>query len=329
MTDGLAAISVDDFPPPVFILAAPGLPGQTLAAALGQGTGAFDLPELNLEQMTTIDVLRREMIGIRAVQLHGLFRAIGHLYAGEQTSASVEMAGRWLSRRSYLSTAAVARELAARIAPRRMVVPVTASVLDKASLRRLRAAFPRASYLHLHLHPYQYGLHLLASVNGRVAMQLAGSFDESTQPPTPDPQELWLVAETAIADFVAGLGADEPVISVRAEDLARAPGPLLAGLARALGLPDDGAALSAMLAPERSAFFGPGPMGAHAAGGIQSLADLAAALPDAASARLDGPMPWRPDGVGLRAEVRARAYALGYGAASESPPAADQAVAAV
>lgn len=325
MTDDFDGEGAGAFPPPVFVLAAPGLPGQTLAAALGRGPGAYDLPELNLEQMATIDVLRREMIGIRAVQLHGLMRAIGHLYAGEQTQASVEMAGRWLSRRAYLSTAAVAGELASRLAPRRMVTPVTASVLDKASLRRLRAAFPKASYLHLHLHPHQYGRHLLNSVAGRVAVQLSGALDESTTPPTPDPQVLWLMAETAIAEFTAGLDADQQLIEVRAEALARAPGPLLAGLAGALGLPNDAAALAAMMSPEASAFFGPGPMGAHTAGNIQSLADLAASLPDAESARLDGPVPWRADGAELRAPVRERARALGYGPEIETPAAPHEA----
>ncbi|SMY09257.1 hypothetical protein [Flavimaricola marinus] len=312
-------MNTDDFPPPVIILAAPGLPSQTLAAALGQGPAAYDLPELNLEQMVTIDVFQREMIGIRSTQVHGLLRAIAQLYAGEQTQLSVEMAGRWMTRRAYLSTGAVAQELAAKIAPRRMVIPVTATVFDKASLRRLRANFPDATYLHLHLHPHQYGRLLWSTTNGQVAIQLSGSFDESTDPPTPDPQELWLMAETAITEFLADLDEDQQVIDVKAAELASDPRPLLARLARALGLPATGVAQKAMMSPERSPFAGPGPMGAHVAGTIQSFADLAAAMPDPETAQLDGPLPWRTDGVGFREPVRAHAEKLGYAPPKPEP----------
>ena len=165
------------FPPPILVLAAPGVPGQTLAAALGRNPAAYDLPELNLELMPSIDVLQREMTGIRASQLHGLLRALAQLLAGEQTVAAVDMANRWLLRRTYLPTSAVAQELAIRIAPRRLVAPVTAAIFDRSSLRRLRATFPEAIFVHLHLHPHVYGRLLLAGTAGQAALQLAGALD--------------------------------------------------------------------------------------------------------------------------------------------------------
>ena len=307
-------MQTQSFPPPVLILAAPGLPAQTLAAALGQGPAAYDLPELNLEQMATIDVLRREMTGIRAPQVHGLMRAVAQLYAGEQTAAAIEMAGRWMTRRGYLSTAAVAQELAARIAPRRMVLPVHASVFDRASLRRLRATFPEASYVHLHAHPRPYGRLLLSSTSGLVALQLSGALDETQDPPLPDPQALWLMAETALAEFLSDLPDGQQIEQVRMADLTARPAAAVADIARRLGLPSTGAARRAMQHPERSPFAGPGPMGAHMGGVILSLRQIGAEAPaeDAEPCRLDGPLPWRPDGAGFRAEVRALAETMGY-----------------
>lgn len=298
-------------PPPVFVLAPPGLPGQTLAAALGFGPITYGLPELNLEQMESVDVLQREMIGIRAPQLHGLMRALAALYGGEQSAATIEMAGRWMQRRSHMATGDVAREIVAHIAPRRMVAPVTATIFDKGSLDRLHRNFPGATYLHLHMHPHTYGRLMTQDVSGQVAVQMSGAVDETTEPPTPDPQKLWLMAETAMAAYLERI--PEPLsIALQVEALLADPEATLRDLATKLGLPSDNAAMAAMLTPERSVFAGPGPMGAHMAGTIRSFADHAAQLPDPKEARLTGAVPWRPDGVSLSQEVRTRAAALGY-----------------
>lgn len=298
-------------PPPIFVLAPPGLPGQTLAAALGFGPTAYGLPELNLEQMDSIEVLKREMIGIRAPQLHGLMRAIAELYSGEQSAATIEMAGRWLLRRSHLATATAAQEIAAHIAPRRMIAPVTASLFEKANLKRLRLAFPEAVYLHLHMHPHTYGRFMTQDASGQIAVQLSGSIDETTEPVIPDPQKLWLMAETAMDAFLQDI-PEAQAISVQVEALFADPESVLRDLASTLDMPTDKAAMAAMLTPERSVFAGPGPMGAHMAGTIQSFARHAAELPATDEARLKGHVPWRPDGMGLSRDVRSRAEALGY-----------------
>lgn len=301
----------DQFPPPVFVLAAPGMPGQTLAAALGRNPAAYDLPELNLELMETVDSLQRELSWIRGAQIQGLLRALAQVLAGEQTGPAIEMARRWLTRRGYLSTGAVAAELAARIAPWRIVAPVTAAIFDRISLRRLRQSFPGAVYIHLHLHPHVYGRLITGQLAGEIALQLVGAVDESATPPIPDPQDLWLTAETAIADFLADL-PEEQVIAQPLAPLARDPGPCLEALATRLGLPADAAACARMLAPELSDFAGPGPMGAPLPGNIESLADLAETLPDTDGASLQVPLPWRPDNAAFRDAVRDRAGALGY-----------------
>lgn len=299
------------FPPPIVILAPPGLQGQTLAAALGRHPLAYDLPELNLEQMATIEVLRRELSGLRAPQLHGLMRAIAHLYAGEQSSAAVEMAGRWLMRRAYLPTEAVAYELAQRISPRRMVLPVTASLFDKGSLRRLRATYPTARYVLLQCHPHVYGRMVWADSNSQAMLMLTGAVDETTDPPTPDPQELWLTTEVAMEIFVEDMPKGQ-VIRQSFEDLVTDPATALAALAGSLDMPATPGTIGPMLHPEASVFAGPGPMGAHLPGQISPFATLARALPDRATATLQGPLPWRTDGAGFRKDLAGLAEAQGY-----------------
>ena len=298
-------------PPPVLILTPPGLPGQTLAAALGQGPAGYDLPELNLEQMDNVDQLQRELIGIRGMQIIGLMRAIAQLYGGEQSGIAVEMARRWLNARAHLPTAHVARELVARVAPRRLVAPVTAALFDRLAMTQLQRAFPDAFWVHLTAHPVTYGTVLSASPAGEAALMLTGAIDESVEPSLPDPQELWLMVENTLAPVLAALPTERGV-RVDAARLAQDPHAALSELAGALEMPGDATALSAMLHPERSVFAGPGPMGAPLPGQIETFAALALRFGGGAAPGLEGVVPWRPDGTPLTPEVRARATALGY-----------------
>jgi hypothetical protein len=295
------------FPPPIVVMAAPGLPAPTIAAALGQGPRTYGLPELNLELMPTVDVLQSELTGLRMSQIHGLLRAIAQVHAGEQTMLSIEMARRWLSRRIHLNTEEVAREFAARLAPRRLVLPATAALLDREAMGRLRRAFPEATWVHLTLHPWRYGQLLMAGPAGEAILQVTGAMDEATEPPTPDPQILWMMAERGAATLPS-----EEVLRVPLDALAADPVAMVRGLAGRLGLPDDEAAAARMARPEASPFAGIGPMGAHARSPIQPLPDVAAALVAPSEPRLTGPLPWRPDGEEFRAEVRERAAELGY-----------------
>lgn len=297
-------------PAPVFVLAAPGVPGQTLAAALGRNPGAFDLPECNLELSGTIDTLLREMTGMRQGQLHGLLRSLSHLLAGEQTMASVELSRRWLTRHMHLPTSAVAQRLAAMVAPRRMVAPVTSALFEPSGTERLLAAFPGAHYVHLQMHPVSQGRAVMGQSGGAAAM-LMGAVDESVEPPMPDAQELWAMAEAGVAVF-RGAVVPQRFHTLHVEDLAADPARALAGLAWGLALPADAAAVARMLRPEESAFAGPGPFGAHLAGDVLDLAALRAAIPAEASVSLRGALPWRPDGGGLRPALRDQAAAMGY-----------------
>lgn len=252
--------------PPILVLAAPGVPGQTLAAALGRNPAAYDLPETLLELEPVLDGLLREMTGLRGGQIHGLLRALGQLLAGEQSIAAVEMARRWLMRRRHLPTLHVARQLAALVAPRRLVRPVTAALFDPAAAERLQAAYPGAALVHLTMDPAAQATAVMAQAGGAAAL-LAGAVDRSDGTARPDPQTLRRLAE----EGAARIGAAH---RLALEALLAAPEAALGNLARALGLPAGAGAVAAMLRPEASPFTGPGPFGAHLGGDIRSLAAL-------------------------------------------------------
>lgn len=300
------------FPPPVLILTPPGLPGQTLAAALGRNPAGYDLPELFLEQAASVDQLQRDMVGVRGMQMLGLMRAVAQLYGGEQTGLAVEMARRWLNARAHLPTAHVTGEIAARIAPRRMIVPVTGALFDGIHLKQLLRNHPGAICIQLTVHPFTYGGLVSQSQTGEIMLKLAGAVDETVEPALPDPQHLWRLAHTAFAK-VAGQIPPDRILRQDLEDLVTDPGAALAALARALDMPGDAGAVALMRDPEASVFAGPGPLGAPIAGNIHGFDSLARDVRAARSgAGLDDRLPWRPDGVGLEPEIRDIARALGY-----------------
>jgi hypothetical protein len=297
---------------PVFVLAAPGLPVQTLAASLGRHPDAFYLPETNLSLFDRMDQYQRELTGLRGAQAHGLLRGLAQLLAGEQSLAAVEMARRWIMRRGYMTTAMVAGEIAARVAPWRLVTPVVSTIFDPGALRRLATAFPQAAWVHLQAHPHSYGSMISGQLAGEVALALSGAVDPEADPPIPDPQDLWLMVEEALAPLLTAQ-PESRVFAVRLEALLDDPQGTLGRLAGDLGLPRAGetAIRAAMADPGGSPFAGPGPMGAPLAGAIGNWVALAAERP-ALAPDLAAPLPWRPDGVVARAAVRARAVAMGY-----------------
>ena len=204
-------MSTEKTPPCVLVLSAPSLPGTTLAAALGRNPGCYGVPEINLPLSATVDGFMREMSGPRVSQTHGVLRALGQLYGGEQTVHSIEMARRWLDLRGWMPTEAAFGEIAARIAPFRMVAPVTAMLYQPSAMKRLRSAFPDAAYVILRAHPRVFADLALGSEAGRIAVQLSGSVDEEFDPPLPDPQGLWLRTEVAATALTGGTVVDRGI----------------------------------------------------------------------------------------------------------------------
>jgi hypothetical protein len=309
---------------PIFILTAPGLPGQTLAAMLARGGAAYDVPELNLLLAESVSGLMRDLVGIRAVQMHGILRALAQLLAGEQTLGSVEMARRWMLRRGYQTTANAFDEILEQVAPRRLVMPLTAPLFEGPTRTRLALTYPAARYVRLLAHPHFYGRHVSVDTLAQVAMQLAGAMDPDQRPAVPDPQSLWLLFDQA-EDELQGLLGENQLIPVQIEQLLTDPEATLTRLAASLDLPADAQSIARMMCPETSVFAGIGPMGASVQGAITSVDEMKKILPDPASSRLDESMPWQLEGRPFSDETIARARAHGYADASDVAAAAEDA----
>lgn len=299
------------YPPPIFVLAAPGLPGPTLAAALGRNPAAYGVPELNLPLMLTVDLFQREMTGPRGPQIHGTLRALAQILGGEQTAPAVEMARRWIDRRAWMPVGQAMQEIASRIAPRQMVAPTTAAILDTPSFRRLLATFPEARFVRLSAHPIHHGHLALSGRTGQIALQLAGALDEEADPPILDPQDLWLRVETTLDAQLADVDPSQ-IVPVRLDALLAKPEESLRSLAKALGLRAGKTAARAMVQPEASSFAGPGPMGAHINGHIFSFAELQASLEGSGPITLEGALPWRHDDTGFHEAVVSHAQSIGF-----------------
>jgi hypothetical protein len=289
-------------PAPILVLSGPGMPGATLAAALGRNPGAFGLPALNLALEPTLDRYLDTLSGLRAGQMHGLLRLLALRLGGEQTIAAVAMARRWLMLRAHLPADRILHEIAALFVPRCIVLPVTTELFDPGAAERLARTWDNAILVQACIRPHNHATLLMAEAGGAAAVLLGAVRQRGEGPLEPDPESLWLMTDKAVETFAALSG--RPVIPQRIEDLLADPAAELGRLARRLGLPDDADAIAAMSAPQDSPFAGPGPFGAHLPAGISGLGPLRDSL---AAASGSTPRPPTP-----RPEVRDRLRAQGY-----------------
>ena len=277
---------------------------------LGQNPLAYGLPELNLFITEKMEDFILECSGYKQIQLHGLLRTVAHLYSGEQTIPSIEMARRWIGRRLTWTTSDVAKELCEKVAPLRIVDKSPAHSAKLSALHNIYTTFPDARFLHLVRNPRTQGESMMATANGLMAV-LANSIDYDTDPPTIDPQISWLEMQITIVDFLDRVPAHQ-VMRVRGEDVLKDPERGLRSIARWAGLADDDAAIEAMMHPEGSPFAGLGPFGANLGNDINFLRSPAFHRGEVRDPRLRGPLPWRSDGAGFRDDVIELAELLGY-----------------
>lgn len=297
-------------PEPLFILAAPRSYTSVVCAMLGQHPELYGVPELNLFIAPTMEAMCEQLVGLKQIQLHGLLRTVAHLYSGEQTLASLDLARRWIFRRLDATTADVYRSLCERVAPLRMVDKSPAYCARRSSLDRLRRAFPEAYYLHLVRHPRSQGESMMKVAGGIMAV-LADSIDYSTEPPTVDPQVAWYRVQRNILGFLARI-PPERQMRLRGEDLLDDPRRHLVEICRWLGIAESDAAVEAMLHPEASPFAGLGPLGAHLGNDINFLRSPRMASGRIPETWLGGQLSWRADGKGFTRQVVRLALNLGY-----------------
>ena len=296
--------------PPLFILGSPRSFTSLVCAVLGQNPRAYGVPELNLFIADTLRTLIDELGGYRQLQLHGLLRAISHLYTGEQSLNALSMSRRWLLRRLNNTTAEIYQELCDRVSPLRIVDKSPVYSLKREYLDRINEAFPEAKYLHLVRHPRTQGESVMKVADGMMAI-LANSIDYSTDPPTIDPQISWLSMQQNITNFLAGI-PDERKMQLHGEYVLNNRVDALKKICRWCGLADDDLAIEAMLHPEDSPFACLGPLGAHLGNDINFLRSPALRDGEIRDAFLDGALSWRADGKGFSAEVIEMARTLGY-----------------
>ncbi len=172
-------------PAPILVLSGPGMPGATLAAALGRNPGAFGLPALNLALEPTIDRYLDSLSGLRAGQMHGLLRLLALRLGGEQTIAAVAMARRWLMLRTHLPTDRILHEIAALFAPRRIVLPVTAELFDPGAAERLAATWDDAILVQTCIRPHNHATLLMAEAGGAAAILLGAVRQRARGPLNP------------------------------------------------------------------------------------------------------------------------------------------------
>jgi len=298
---------------PLFLLAPPRSYTSLINAMIGQHPQAFGLPELclfNVEMLRQMWVRTSDELGDDSRSRQGLLRAVAEIYAGEQTTATIGMAAHWAAAREDRSTGSVYRELVDRIHPRIAVEKSPAYTISVKRMRAIRATFPDARFLHLVRHPVTQCKSVM-SMNGGAFALYVNSIEFLDDRAIVEPQFAWHDQNVEILEFLDEVPARQQM-RIRGEDVMEDPRGQLALVCRWLGIRDDAAAIDEMMQPERSPFACFGPVNALFGNDPNFLRGPKFRQHRVKLPSLDGPMPWRDDGKGLRPEVITLAQELGY-----------------
>jgi len=312
---------------PLFVLGVPRSFTWLVCAVIGQHPQMFALPELQLFCAETMSEWFSRCPAETFPMEHGLVRAVAETCFGAQTAEAIACARGWLRRRALSTTGLILEELIDRMHPRIIVEKSPGIVYDVAFMARAYRMFPLARFLHLVRHPIDHGhavldaityvsqyetlesshwLLQLASAGFPAAPESLGTADWAL-----DPQAGWYALNVNIRTFLQTVPSEQTLL-VRGEDLLTSPDETLRRIAAWLGLRTDAQALAAMKQPHQSVFARRGPTTAEY-GTDLFLATNPYALAERPSTRgLDGALPWRDDGAGLRADVQQLARDLGY-----------------
>lgn len=299
---------------PLFLLAPPRSYTSLVNAMLGQHPQAFGLPEMCLFNVELLVDLWRgsqgEVAENGSMVRHGLLRAVSEIYAGEQTSATINMALRWASAREEMTTAAVFQEIVAKLDPLVVVEKSPSYTMSVARMRAMLAAFPDARFLHLVRHPIAQAKSVMAINDGAFTIKV-NAFEIGEDYALMEPQIAWHDLNLNILDFLDDV-APELQMCMRGEDIMGNPQHYLAEIARWAGLSDDAQAIDAMMHPERSPFACFGPINALFGNDPNFLAGATFRPHKPKVPALTAKVPWRNDGRGLYPEVIALAQQFGY-----------------
>lgn len=301
--------------PPLFLLAPPRSYTSLVNAMLGQHPQAFGLPELclfNVERL--VDLWKGSQQGEVAengsMVRHGILRAVAEIYAGEQSTATVNMATRWCCAREELTTAEVFQELVAKLDPLVAVEKSPSYTMSVLRLRALYRAFPDARFIHLVRHPVAQAKSVMAINDGAFTIKV-NAFEIGEERAILEPQIAWYDINMNILDFLDEVPADQQ-LRMRGEDIMADPRRQLAAIARWVGLRDDDEAVEEMMHPERSPFACFGPINALFGNDPNFLSGPTFRPHTPKIPPLDKAVPWRDDGGGLYPEVKSLAREFGY-----------------
>lgn len=299
-------------PAPIWILAAPFSGASWLAGCLGRHPQLYATPELNLFMANTVGELLDIFDIGQGAHAHGLLRALAELEFGAQNDAGIALAREWLEERRGMPTADVAMHLAARAAPRRLVVPDSEAPLRPLDLQRLLQGIQGLSVIHLVRHPWEQGCLLWAWARERLFVPQDFK-DHAFRPPQVEPQIPWLRSNTNIERLLRLLPADQQR-RLGAEQLELPSNAALTGICDWLKVSVDAAAHAAMATPLQWTFagYGPGtaPYGLEAEV-LEPFTDDDIEL--AAATTLGGDLPWQVESSGFDEQVSRLARTYGYG----------------
>lgn len=317
---------------PVIILSTPRSYSSLACAMLGQHPELYDTLEM---QLFEVDTLREWWAAYGEIHdSDGLTRTLAEVLLGNQTSMATKFAREWLWRRRTRTTAKVAWMIAEKLYPLALVektpIESASKAIIRARLRRRLRVFPRARFIHLVRNPLTYGLshleHLekmaLSAYPWRMDQRYRMMLDESTDPPTVDPQVLWLRVNSLIVDFLERVSADRKIL-VRGEDLVSEPESELRRITSSLGLRSDLAAIEEMKHPENSPFACLGPRNARFGGDPKFFRSPELRATPVEANRFSGAAPWRQDKAPFKKEVVALARHFGYAVSRKTTESTD------
>lgn len=299
------------YPAPVFVLAAPFCGASRLAPLLAQHPSLYALPELCLFMADRVGDLLDIFRVSQGPQADGLLRAVAQLEFGAQRDAEIDAARAWLAQRAERGVGELLSELAARVAPRRLVIPDSESPLRPLDLWRLRRHVPDARAIQLVRHPWTQGCLMSAWLRERLFVPLDFK-DHAWDPPMADPQIPWLRCNDNIERAFAGAAVHR--LGIEALEREDGGAAALAALCDWIGVPAAPSTLRAMREGGEWMFAGYGPRAAPYGLEAEVLEPVPRAdLERSRLTALDQPLPWRADGAGFDEAVVERARRYGYG----------------
>lgn len=295
----------------IWVLAAPFCGASRLATRLAGHPQVYATPELHLFLADDVGGLLDAFRIGQGEQAHGLLHTLAEVEFGNRSDAAIAAAWNWLERHRSLPTPDFVQWLAQRVAPRRLVVPDSGSVLRPQDLDRLGSGAPPCRVLHLVRHPWWQGASMAAWARGRLFVP-PDFKDHGFHPAQVDPQIPWLRCNRNIAAMLSD-GAAEPGCRLRIEDVQADPVAALQPVLDTLGLRSDVEALDLMTRPSTWTFA---PLASSVApidldGDAVEIPDPTV-IPGTAGNLLDQAVPWLAGGGRFDPQVQRLAREFGY-----------------